>query len=51
MKKRKTNKAKRSSSHCKNHGSCTWCEGNRLYQIKKEIEKSVNHTNFYNKSR
>lgn len=24
---------------CRNHGGCPWCEGNRLYRKKKELEK------------
>ena len=24
---------------CRNHGGCPWCEGNRLYRTKKELEK------------
>lgn len=31
MKTRKTNKGKRISNGCKNHGSCDWCKGNRTY--------------------
>ena len=23
------------SSHCRNHGGCTWCEGGRLHKHKK----------------
>lgn len=28
-------KAKSISSSCRNHGSCPWCEENRLYKNKK----------------
>ena len=34
------------SRHCENHGGrrhqweCTWCKGNRTYQIKKERERT-----------
>lgn len=28
MKWRKTNKAKKIDSSCRNHGSCPWCKGN-----------------------
>ena len=24
---------------CRNHGGCPWCEGNRLFRAKKELEK------------
>lgn len=24
---------------CRNHGSCPYCKGNRLYQLKKQFEK------------
>lgn len=24
---------------CRNHGGCPWCEGNRLFREKKELEK------------
>ena len=27
------------SSHCRNHGGCEYCKGNRLYQTKKELER------------
>lgn len=26
---------------CRNHGSCEWCTGNRLYKIKKQEEKTL----------
>ena len=32
-------KAKAIDSHCRNHGLCGWCKENRLYQLKKELEK------------
>ena len=41
MKKRKTNKAKRVDNACKNHGTCPHCRGNRLYQVKRELEKAT----------
>ena len=41
MKKRKTNKAKRSVSCCKNNGDCCFCKGNRTYQTRKEEQKST----------
>lgn len=29
---------------CRNHGSCLRCEGNRLFKVKKELEKwNVHH--------
>lgn len=28
---------------CRNHGGCPWCEGNRLYSTKKELEKWRSH--------
>jgi len=27
-------------SHCRNHGSCPWCEGNRLHEDAKLHEKA-----------
>ena len=29
-------KSKAIDKACRNHGGCPWCEGNRLYQTKKE---------------
>lgn len=26
---------------CRNHGSCGWCLGNRMYKYRKNIEKSL----------
>lgn len=40
MKKRKTNKAKRVDGSCRNHGSCAYCEGCRLYQSIKGLMKA-----------
>lgn len=25
---------------CRNHGACSWCEGNRLYNSKKRLQKA-----------
>lgn len=47
MKKRKTNRSKRHSSGCRNHGSCTWCRDNRLHQVHKEEEKLNNEIKEY----
>lgn len=33
-------RAKRVDPSCRNHGSCSWCEGNRTYQDKREKEKA-----------
>lgn len=46
MKTRKTNKGKRVSNHCKNHGSCPACKGNRLYQVNKQIDKAKEQIGF-----
>lgn len=27
-------------SSCRNHGSCKWCESNRLYKVNKKIEET-----------
>lgn len=35
MKKRKTNRSKRVSSGCRNHGDCDYCRSNRLHQARK----------------
>ena len=29
------------SKHCRNHGGCTWCLGNRLYKFEKVNEKTL----------
>lgn len=34
-------KAKAVDSSCRNHGSCSWCEGNRTYQEQK-AQQSAN---------
>ena len=26
---------------CRNHGSCPWCKGNRLYNYRKNLEKAI----------
>lgn len=39
MKKRKINKAKKVSSRCRNHGSCSYCKDSRTYQSRKELDK------------
>ena len=28
--------AKSIDKQCRNHGSCPWCEGNRIYKVKKK---------------
>jgi hypothetical protein len=33
--------AKAIDCSCRNHGSCDWCKGNRLYKFKKEEEKTL----------
>jgi hypothetical protein len=33
-------KSKRFDTSCRNHGSCSWCEGNRLYQARKAQEQA-----------
>ena len=30
--------AKEVSKYCRNHGGCSWCEGNRLYKNRKRVE-------------
>ena len=38
--KRKPYRAGKAVSRlCRNHGGCGFCEGNRLYQTKKEMER------------
>lgn len=32
--------AKAVDSTCRNHGSCPYCKGNRLYKFKKQIERA-----------
>ncbi len=29
------------SKHCRNHGSCSWCEGNRKYKYLKKEQKML----------
>lgn len=31
--------AKRIDKNCRNHGSCPWCKGNRLYKFMKAKSK------------
>lgn len=26
---------------CRNHGSCSYCKSNRMYQYNKEVDKSI----------
>lgn len=33
--------AKSVDKTCRNHGSCPWCKGNRLYKNKKRLSKSI----------
>lgn len=28
--------------NCRNHGSCPWCLGNRIYGNKRRLEKAIN---------
>lgn len=28
------------SRNCRNHGSCSWCEGNRTYSNRKRLKSS-----------
>lgn len=32
--------AKSVDSTCRNHGSCSYCKGNRLYKYRKQTEKA-----------
>lgn len=34
-------KSKKIDRSCRNHGGCPWCEGNRLYQTKKEKLRTI----------
>lgn len=34
--------AKAVDCSCRNHGTCEWCRGNRMYQIDKEEERTRN---------
>ena len=34
-------------SSCRNHGSCSWCEGNRKYSHKKKISEANNKLEDY----
>ena len=35
--------AKSVSKHCRNHGLCKWCEGNRTFSNKKRKRKYENN--------
>lgn len=37
--KHKYTKAKAVSKHCRNHGKCSWCWGNRHYHLNKNLIK------------
>lgn len=41
--------AKSIDKTCRNHGSCIYCQGNRLVKTTKEIEKFKNALNEYRK--
>ena len=32
---------------CRNHGGCDWCEGNRMYQTKKEEQRLEASLKYY----
>ena len=34
--------AKAIDKTCRNHGSCEYCKGNRMYKVKKELERCRN---------
>ena len=36
----KKDRAKSIDGTCRNHGSCDWCKFNRLYQFRKESQKT-----------
>lgn len=40
-KRKKYQGAKAIDSTCRNHGSCTWCKGNRLHKFKRKEPISV----------
>lgn len=39
-KKHELTGAKAVSGHCKNHGECPWCTGNRTYNERRDKEKA-----------
>ena len=41
-------KAKAVDATCRNHGSCTWCKGNRMHSIHKRVEAAKAEINFLN---
>lgn len=44
--KRKAYRGSKSFDYsCRNHGSCSWCEGNRTYKNKKRELKSKDYLN------
>lgn len=45
--RRKYYDARRFSSGCRNHGSCGWCRGNRLYSSNKRITASLQQLKEY----
>jgi len=28
---------------CRNHGSCSWCQGNRMHNTNKKLEQSIEY--------
>jgi len=40
-------RGKRYSSNCRNHGSCSHCEGNRLIQTRKLVQKAESELKDY----
>ena len=48
--KKKGTYAKSVDPMCRNHGGCSWCEGNRRYQEKKSEEKCKEELTRWRKS-
>lgn len=39
-KRKKLTFAKSIDKHCRNHGGCSWCLGNRIHKYKKKMRKA-----------
>lgn len=43
-------RAKAVYASCRNHGSCSWCERNRMYQYNRTEESSLQQLKYWNKN-
>lgn len=47
--KYKRDYAKSVDRHCRNHGDCEWCKGNRLYKNNKRLKRAKEAEKEWNK--